>query len=160
MRLEEEKKKHAAHIVLIVDDDAASRQAMHKCLAHTGRIVEVADTALLSTTYQQFLPNLVLMDAKTSLNGGGDMVKDILAYDPEAFIVILSADCTQQSILDSKNRGAKGFICKPFNRDILLKYASLAGIAKPRAPQPSSKQQSTSEQDQEKDKKDVSHASA
>ncbi len=126
MRLNTEKKKHTENIVLVVDDNPTSRQSIRKILSSTCRVIDAIDPAILSNTYQQYLPNLVLIDMGSAMLDGQDAIKNILSYDPDAFIVLLGTETTQQAILEAKERGAKGFIYKPFKREIILKYLSLA----------------------------------
>lgn len=131
MRLDEEKKKHSENIVLVVDDNPTARQFIRKILSASCRVIDAPDPTILTNTYQQYLPNLVLIDAESSVRNGHDALKDILTYDPQAFVVVLSDNCTQQAIISSKERGAKGFICKPFKRDIINKYLALAEANRP-----------------------------
>lgn len=132
MRLDEEKKKHTESIVLVVDDNPAARQTIRKILSSSCRVIDSGDPSILANTYQQYLPDMVLVDAESSQSNGHDSLKDILLYDPQAFVVILSDNCTQQAILNGKERGAKGYICKPFKREIVLKYLALAEAHKPK----------------------------
>ena len=131
MRLNEEKKKHTENIVMIVEDDPAMRQKLRKILSASCRIIDAIDVSIMANTYQQYLPNVVIVDDATSIKGGHDVIKDILAYDPDAFIIMTSEACTQEVILRSKERGAKGFICKPFKHEIVAKYIAMAGVNKP-----------------------------
>lgn len=119
-------RKVKEHTVLMVDDDSSTRQMIRKILSGTSKIIDSIDPAMLVSIYQQYLPDMVLMDAQTCFKNGGDSIKEILASDPHAFIVLMGRDCTEQSILESKKRGVRGFICKPLQREALLRYITLS----------------------------------
>lgn len=129
MRLDEEKKKHE-NIALVIDKDLTTRSMIKKCLAGVCRVIEIMPSDKLLAVYQQYVPNIVFIDQETTIIDGKDMIAEIMAYDKDAFIVTLNRESTQSALLEAKQRGAKGFITKPFNRDTLIKYINLCDTIK------------------------------
>ena len=45
-----------------------------------------------------------------------------MEVDPQAYVIMLSADANKDRIMDCIKMGAKGFIAKPFNGEKLFDY--------------------------------------
>lgn len=102
--------------ILIVDDSAFMRMTLRDILVKGGNEIageaETGDEAV--DKYKQLKPDLVTMDIVMLKMDGIKAVKEIIAQDPNAKILMVSAMGQQALIVDSIQAGAKGFVIKPF----------------------------------------------
>ena len=108
--------------ILIADDDMFMRSVIRKTLKNMGEIIEDERGDGVMKLYQEHLPDVVLLDIHMPGKQGFDLLKELLAFDPTAYIVMISSDATRENVMRSINEGAKGFIGKPFNPTVLKKY--------------------------------------
>ena len=103
--------------VLVVDDAIFMRKMISDILIENGmEIVGEADTGLKAVeSYKEHKPDLVTMDIIMPEMNGIDAVREIIAADPQAKIVMCSALGQQALVNDAINVGAKDFLIKPFN---------------------------------------------
>lgn len=108
--------------VFIVDDDR-DMVDLYKAAINSGGycIAEIAydgNEAVDKYRRMQKKPDLILMDYNMPRMNGLEATVKILKQNPEAAVVILSADITVKSKLS--NAGIADFILKPFSIDTLL----------------------------------------
>ncbi len=103
--------------VLVVDDAIFMRKMIADILEGSGmEIVGEADTGAVAVEkYAELSPDLVTMDIIMPEMNGIDAVKNIIASDPQANIVMCSALGQQALVQDALGAGAKDFLIKPFN---------------------------------------------
>jgi two-component system chemotaxis response regulator CheY len=106
-----------APTVLIVDDVAFMRKMLRDMLADTDFEVigEAANGAEAIAQYAALKPDLMLMDIMMPDVSGIDAVKEIVAADPQARIVICSVLGQQNSVMEALQAGARDFVVKPFS---------------------------------------------
>lgn len=63
-------------------------------------------------------PDLIIMDHRMPIKNGLDATREILTQDPQAKVLVISADATVQP--KYQGSGAVGFIEKPFTMDVLF----------------------------------------
>ena len=114
-----------ARRVLIVDDSAFMRTMVRGALANAGYdIVAEADNGEVAIQqYVQLKPDLVTMDLVMVGNGGMDALKRIVAHDPKARVLVVSAMGQQALVIEAIQTGAKGFLVKPFEPEQLMEEA-------------------------------------
>jgi len=107
--------------ILIVDDSALARRTLRHILEDAGCIVSEAEDGF-SALERYFIekPDVVFLDLVMRGMYGLDVLEKLRQLDPEARVVVVSADIqtSSQELVDQA--GAKGFITKPFDRDELL----------------------------------------
>lgn len=106
--------------VLLVEDDPVTRWLVRgalkgECVLHTAQNVQ---TAIAS--YQACKPDIVFLDLNLPDGNGSEVMRDILKHDPGAYIVIFSSHDSMDNIVSLLENGARGFIAKPFSRDLLM----------------------------------------
>ena len=108
--------------VLICDDAAYMRQLIKDVLVKFGFcVVGEADCGLDALEkYKTLKPDIVTMDIVMKEKSGVDAVKDIVAYDPKAKILMVSAMGQQAMVVEAIQAGASGFVTKPFKAELLL----------------------------------------
>lgn len=105
--------------VLIVDDAAFMRLAIKNILVkHEFEVVAEAENGKVAISkYKEFKPDVVTMDITMPEMTGLEALKAIMAFDPSAKIVMISAIGQEQMVLEAIMSGAKSFIVKPFKED-------------------------------------------
>lgn len=108
--------------VLITDDAAFMRMMLKDILTKGGYEIvgEAANGNEAVEKYQQFKPDLVTMDITMPLCDGISALKQIMASDPAAKVVMCSAMGQQAMVIESIQSGAKDFIVKPFQPQRVL----------------------------------------
>jgi len=105
-----------AKTILLVDDSAFMRTMLRDIFTKEGyQVVGESETGEDGLEkYMQLRPSLVTMDVVMLGEGGIKAVKDIIAHDPNAKLLMVSAMGQQGHVIEAIKAGAKGFIVKPF----------------------------------------------
>jgi two-component system chemotaxis response regulator CheY len=108
--------------ILVVDDAAFMRMMIKNILTKYGYEVvgEAENGAVAVQMYKELNPDLVTMDITMPEMDGIECVKAILAIDPQANIVMVSAMGQQAMVMEAIRAGAKDFIVKPFQQERIL----------------------------------------
>lgn len=113
---------HEKPTVLLIDDDAFSRKIVSNALGETFTIHTGGDGWQAITHYLREAPDIVFLDIEMPDVNGHEILGKIFDLDPAAYVVMLSGYGHQDNIVRAIQRGAKGFIGKPFTRDKLFHY--------------------------------------
>lgn len=102
--------------VLIADDAAFMRMMLREILTEGGYEIvgEAANGSEACDLYKQTKPDLVTMDITMPKMDGITALKNIVAEDPQAKIIMCSAMGQQAMVIEAIQSGAKDFIVKPF----------------------------------------------
>jgi len=104
--------------ILVVDDAEFLRVRISKMLVGDGYEVIEAENGLLAlNAYKAQKPDVVLMDITMPEMDGLTALREILAFDSGAKVVMLTALGQESVVLEAIKSGAKDFIVKPFERD-------------------------------------------
>ena len=105
--------------ILVVDDAAFMRMMVRDMLKKIGHQAagEAANGLQGVQMYKELKPDLVTMDVTMPEMDGVEAVKEIMAFDKDAKIIMISAMGQQAIVMDCIRAGAKDFIVKPFNID-------------------------------------------
>ena len=112
--------------VLVVDDAIFMRRMISEILEENGmEVVGEADTgAAAIKLYNELKPDLVTMDIIMPEMNGIDAVKEIMAIDAQAKIVMCSALGQQALVQEALAAGARDFLIKPFNPSRVIEVIS------------------------------------
>lgn len=107
---------------MVVDDAAFMRQVYRKMLVDTRHSVcaEAANGYEALAMYQEYRPDLVLLDITMPGMTGVEVLKGILELDKKATVVMSSALGQDAFITQCVEAGAKDFLVKPIVRAKLL----------------------------------------
>ena len=101
--------------ILIVDDSALSRRTLRRILESSGYEVAEADDGMTALElYFLEKPNLVLLDLVMKGMYGLDVLVKLREMDPQALVVVASADIQSSTRKMVNEEGALAFINKPF----------------------------------------------
>ncbi|MGB3907045.1 MAG: response regulator [Methanomethylovorans sp.] len=108
--------------VMIVDDAAFMRMVIKDILIKNGHevVAEAVDGLDAVNKYPQVKPELVFMDIVMPNMEGIDALKNIMASNPDAKIVMCSSIGQQSVVTEALKVGAKDFIVKPFDAQKVL----------------------------------------
>ena len=106
---------------LIVDDSVFARKNIARMLQAFGCTVagEAGDGHAAITEYDRLRPDLVLMDITMPQLEGIEAAEQLVRRHPEARVVMVSSVGCQENIVAALQRGARHFIHKPVNPDVL-----------------------------------------
>jgi two-component system, chemotaxis family, chemotaxis protein CheY len=114
--------------VLVVDDAYFMRTIVKDTLVPNGFeiIGEATNGAEAVTKYAELKPDLVTMDITMKVKDGLEAARDILARDPNARIVMVTALGQEKMLLDSIALGVRDFVVKPFTTERIISAAEKA----------------------------------
>ena len=105
------------HAILIVDDVGTVRNFLHQTLIHFG-LNKIDEAATAQTCIEKIHENdydVIFLDIELPDGDGKELIKEISEISPEASVVMVSAHSTVENVKDAIERGAKGFVVKPFS---------------------------------------------
>ena len=107
---------------LIVDDSKLVRAMLKDMLLAAGHevVAEAENGSEGKEMYFQHKPDIVILDNLMPVEGGLDCLKNILAQDPEAKIIIVSSIGKENMIDEELRIGARAYITKPVDREAFL----------------------------------------
>jgi two-component system chemotaxis response regulator CheY len=108
-----------AERILIVDDAAFMREMLRDLLTEEGYQIaaEAADGEEAVSAYGEHSPDLVMLDIVMPRKSGLEALREIVANDPEARVVMCSALGQESLVMEALDAGAKDFVVKPFKPD-------------------------------------------
>ncbi|HEX5925401.1 MAG: response regulator [Solirubrobacterales bacterium] len=108
--------------VLVVDDAAFMRKMVSDALTGGGHEIvgEAANGAEAVQRFQELRPDIMTLDITMPEKDGLAALKEIIAVDPGAKVVMCSALGQESKVLESIKLGAKDFVVKPFQVDRVL----------------------------------------
>ncbi len=109
--------------ILLVDDEAALRDLGRQCLEGAGYRVLIAangEEALGIYRNQGWEIDLLVMDLGMPGMGGHKCLKEILALNPAAKVVIASGYSANGQVKSALESGGAGYVAKPYRRADLL----------------------------------------
>jgi two-component system chemotaxis response regulator CheY len=106
----------ASHRLLVVDDSNVIRRRIERAQDLDG--IEFVGAARNGREalelYEQLRPTIVTMDLTMPEMDGGECVARMVERDPQIRILVISALADKLTAIDAIEKGASGFLCKPF----------------------------------------------
>jgi two-component system chemotaxis response regulator CheY len=108
--------------VLIVDDASVVRLMIKKILTQNDFTIigEATNGKDALVKYKELKPDIVTMDMIMPEADGIQATKDILAFDKNAKVVIVSGIDQKEMLVQAINAGASSYIVKPFESDRVI----------------------------------------
>lgn len=108
-------------LVLVVDDAAFMRMRLQKLLTtHGHQVVEAANGLEAISAYEKHQPDVVLLDITMPVMDGLEALSAIKAKFPDAKVIMCSALGQESTVIEAIKTGAKDFIVKPFQPEVVL----------------------------------------
>ena len=107
--------------ILVVDDSGLARRRARSVLEEAGYTVTEAEDGMAAIeSYFVTRPDVVLLDLVMKGMYGLDVLTKLRQMDPEARVIVISADIQTSSHEMVAAAGAAGFLIKPLGSDELL----------------------------------------
>lgn len=108
--------RRASLKLMIVDDSNIIRRRIERCqqidrLEVVGSAGNGRDAIEL---FRRTHPDVVTMDLTMPLMDGIECVEKLVALDPKVLILVVSALADKATAVEAIEKGANGFLCKPF----------------------------------------------
>lgn len=119
---EEAKAVTEAKRVMVVEDSAVIRSIIAKTLEQFGFQTQTAENGKIAVEmYQEFKPDLTLMDLVMPEMGGLEAIRNIKISDKDAKFIILTSSARRDEVIEAKKLGVRSYLVKPFNPDLLMR---------------------------------------
>lgn len=120
--LSERRMKRKSPLVLVAEDDPFSQVLIKKALETTFTLCLSKDGQGAILNYIKHAPDILFLDIEMPDINGHDVLKRILSFDKDAYIVMFSGNGDRENVIKALNNGAQGFVGKPFTREKLIQY--------------------------------------
>lgn len=107
--------------IMLVDDSAMSRRILRRILEAAGHQILEADDGMVAL--EQYLlerPDLVLLDMTMRGMHGLDVLGKLRELDPQACVIVATADIQRSTRELVESAGGSGFVSKPFEAERVL----------------------------------------
>ena len=111
--------------LLLIDDDTLFLQTLGRSLQRRG--ASIASATDSATALQQLQDNrfdLILLDLNLNGASGLKLLQQILAAQPDARVIMLTAYASVATAVDAIKRGAENYLCKPVTAQDILSLLS------------------------------------
>ena len=107
--------------VLVCDDEEIMRDVLETILSSAGYKVDLAKTGEEAIeAYQQKTYDVVLMDVSMPGMGGLTALEQLIKFDSEAAVLMVTAFATFDTAISAWEKGAAGVIRKPFQNEQIV----------------------------------------
>ena len=104
------------HRLMVVDDSNVIRRRIERAQDLPG--IEFVGAARNGREalemHEKLHPTIVTMDLTMPEMDGGECVAQLVERDPDILILVISALADKLTAIDAIEKGASGFLCKPF----------------------------------------------
>jgi DNA-binding NtrC family response regulator len=106
--------------VLLIEDEAVLAKNVQRMLQKLGHTVTMATTAAQGEQrFVELSPDLILLDLRLPDGSGLDLLPRLMAHDPDAQVLMMTAYATVEDAVRAIKLGAKDYVEKPLNMDDL-----------------------------------------
>ncbi len=102
--------------ILIVDDVSTVRSFLSQTLMHLGieNVKEASTAAQCISECRAANFNIIFLDIELPDGDGKELIAQINELSPETNVVMVSAHSAVENVKEAIDKGAKGFVVKPF----------------------------------------------
>lgn len=109
------------HKILVVDDSNIMRNLIERIggAAELDVVGKASNGLEAIEAYKKHRPDLVTMDLTMPQMDGIECIKSLVAIDPNVLVLVVSALSDKFTLLQAIDVGARGFLNKPINEQML-----------------------------------------
>lgn len=109
--------------VVIVDDSRMIRKMLRGILEEEGYavIAEAKNGIEAVEAYKQHKPDIITLDITMPQKDGVEALKEIVEYDKNANVIMITAAGQQPKVIQALKIGASKFVMKPFRKEDVMK---------------------------------------
>ncbi|MEZ5690283.1 MAG: response regulator [Rickettsiales bacterium] len=108
--------------IMIVDDDPITRRVVSNSFKENYALVTAENAREAIANYLTYAPDIVFLDIGLPDVNGFEVLYQIMKSDPDAYVVMFSANSHMDNITSSLLSGASGFVSKPFSKEKMRHY--------------------------------------
>ena len=106
--------------ILLIDDDVSLRRVTEFNLQEAGYAVITAEDGQQGLElFEQERPRMVITDVRMPGIDGYQLLKKVLALEPQTLVIVITAFSTVEQAVDAIKQGAYDYLAKPFSREQL-----------------------------------------
>lgn len=107
--------------ILIGDDSILARKQIKDIILQQGTptFIEASNGQETIDFYKKESPDIVFLDIVMPIKDGNAAIREIIEYDKDAEIIVVSSVGTQSQLKAAIQAGAKDFIQKPINPETI-----------------------------------------
>ena len=109
--------------LMVVDDSNIIRRKIERCNENSNQF-EVVGTAANGLeaikVFKRVNPDVVTMDLTMPEMDGIECISALIDINPEILILVISALSDKATGIEALEKGARGFVCKPFSDEDLV----------------------------------------
>jgi two-component system chemotaxis response regulator CheY len=113
----QERQQREENVILVADDDLLILAQLKILLEPYGVVTALQGGTEVVDTCLKIMPDILILDLHLPGQSGLEILDEILMFDQDAYIVMLSADTDRNNVLNARKIGAKGFLAKPFTKE-------------------------------------------
>jgi two-component system, chemotaxis family, chemotaxis protein CheY len=104
------------HRLMVVDDSNVIRRRIERVqdLPNIEFVGAARNGREALEMHAQLHPTIVTMDLTMPEMDGGECVAQLVERDPQILILVISALADKLTAIEALEKGARGFLCKPF----------------------------------------------
>ena len=107
--------------ILLIEDTSSLQMVYESVLRHAGYQVHVAGTAADGlVAFRTLRPRVVLLDLMLPDRDGLDLMRDMLALQQDAVVIVITANGSINKAVQAMRMGAQDFLVKPFDEQRFL----------------------------------------
>ncbi len=106
--------------ILVVEDQLFSRKLLFELLHHEHDVDEAESAKDGMRLYMEMAPDIVLLDIELTDQSGHKLAHFIKSVDPNAFVIMVTANNSVEDVATAKMNKVDGFIVKPYNKSKVL----------------------------------------
>ncbi len=108
--------------VMIVEDDPLTRRIVSNGFKENYALITAENAQEAIANYLLHAPDIVFLDIGLPDTSGFNVLRQIMTSDPDAYVVMFSANSYLDNINAALKAGAAGFIAKPFRKEKMQHY--------------------------------------
>jgi two-component system chemotaxis response regulator CheY len=120
--IEERRRQRAEPHILVVDDDAFTQKLVRKAIPLKLDMTQTDCAAGAMMLYVRAAPDILFLDIGLPDVDGHGVLEKIMEMDPRAYVIMLSGNGSRENVMKAIEKGARGFVGKPFNTAKLMEY--------------------------------------
>ncbi len=109
--------------LMIVDDSNIIRRRIERCNNESNKFNVVASAANgvdAVKIFEDIKPDVVTMDLTMPKMDGVECIEKLVSINPNIIILVISALSDKATGIEALEKGARGFVCKPFADEVLM----------------------------------------
>ncbi len=108
----------AGNNVMVLDDDMMVLKQMEKILSTFADVTALQTSEGFFDRYVDCAPDVLFLDIHLGAEKGSEILRKLKSkIDPSAYVIMISSDTQEETILDIRSAGVDGFLVKPINKN-------------------------------------------